>query len=283
MVSIREVAEDVFVCQSSAALVNCTVLVADDELVVIDTLLRPQDTREVRAFIDSLGIPMRWLVNTHWHSDHCYGNRLLIDSRTCVVAHADHLRTLERERYVLSPNRRKIVERQNLVMPHLTLRSQAELRRPVHAMLLPAPGHTPDSLAVWLPQRGILITGDTVLNSGDDRLATPYFYWGDSRALEKTLEMLLTLSPQMVIPGHGEVTDAGAIERGLRYVQCLRQRFAEFVAGSNENWEHYEMERSGILASQCLPGTREEDFWTPQMHGLNLQKLLLEHLGKESE
>ena len=284
MVKQIELADGVTQWQSPAALVNCTVLEADDELVVVDTLLRPQDTREVAAHIRKLGKPVRWLVNTHWHSDHCYGNRFLAHDRTCVVAHDDHLATLRRERHVLSPGRRNIVEREHLVMPHLTLRQPVCIARPLELRLLPAPGHTPDSIVIYDPARKLLITGDCVLNSGDGaHIAVPYFYWGHSGDYIASLENLLTLDIQTVIPGHGAACGAEVMERGLTYLRNLRRLVAEYMAAHTHDWERYDMENSGILASHCLPGTAEEDFWVPQMHGLNLQRMKNELLGKDIE
>jgi len=283
MVKPIDAAAGVTQFQSDGALVNCVVLEADEGLVVLDTLLRPADSQEVAAHIIALGKPVVWLVNTHWHSDHCYGNRFLAGANTRILAHADCLRTLERERYVLSPGRRKTVERRHLLPPHLTFRHQVNLQWPLPLALPPTPGHTPDSIAVYLPERRLLIAGDTLLNSADGRLAVPYFYWGDSRDYLASLQNLLTLDIATVIPGHGDACGPEVIGRGIAYLTALRELTDEFFATHSEDWDTYDMERSGILASHCLPGTAEADCWAPQMHGLNLQKLLLERLGKESE
>ncbi|MCD4829960.1 MAG: MBL fold metallo-hydrolase [Candidatus Cloacimonetes bacterium] len=278
-----EIADDVTLCQAEGSLVNSTIIEAGDELVVIDTLLRPRDTREVAAFIATLDKPVRWLINTHWHSDHCYGNRFLADSRTCVVAHADHMQTLSRERHVLSPERPAIVERKHLVRPHLTFTCELAIERPLPLRLIPASGHTPDSTVIYLPQSKLLIAGDTLLNSDDGRIVVPYFYWGDSLEYIHTLQNLLTLDIDMIIPGHGAACGIEVIERGLRYLHRLRRLTDEYFASHDHDWQAFDMKDSSILVSQCLPGTAEDDFWAPQMHELNLQRSLLEYIRKDDE
>lgn len=57
------------------AFANSLVVVGDDGVLVVDT---QQSPAAARALIDRVPIwtdrPVRWVVNTHWHGDHVYGN-----------------------------------------------------------------------------------------------------------------------------------------------------------------------------------------------------------------
>lgn len=57
------------------AFANSLVVVGDDGVLVVDTQQSPRAARalieRIRAWTD---LPVRWVVNTHWHGDHVYGN-----------------------------------------------------------------------------------------------------------------------------------------------------------------------------------------------------------------
>jgi len=74
---IRErVAEDVYVFTSQLyAQVNAGAIVGQDWSILIDTLAYPEETREIRDFLEErLAKPVRYIINTHYHSDHTLGN-----------------------------------------------------------------------------------------------------------------------------------------------------------------------------------------------------------------
>jgi cyclase len=54
---------------------NTTVIINDDDVIVVDTRITPASAREVIREIRRLTrLPVRYVINTHWHSDHHYGN-----------------------------------------------------------------------------------------------------------------------------------------------------------------------------------------------------------------
>jgi glyoxylase-like metal-dependent hydrolase (beta-lactamase superfamily II) len=66
--------------KATAAVVsgNTVVIVGDDAVLLVDTGHFPEATRRIIAEVKRLTPkPVRWVVNTHWHSDHIRGNRLV--------------------------------------------------------------------------------------------------------------------------------------------------------------------------------------------------------------
>ena len=54
---------------------NSLVIVNDADVVVVDSQMTPRATREViRAIREVTGKPVRYVINTHWHDDHVFGN-----------------------------------------------------------------------------------------------------------------------------------------------------------------------------------------------------------------
>lgn len=91
----------------------------------------------------------------------------------------------------------------------------------VRVRVLLTPGHTGDSVCFHLPERGVLLTGDTVLGRGTSFVAAPD---GDLRSYLDSLDRLRRLDPVTVIaPGHGPVVhDPAAVLR--HYVTHRQER-----------------------------------------------------------
>ena len=72
----ERVSENVYWFQSDVyAQVTAGVVVGPQWAVVIDTLALPDETLGIREFIEhELKRPVRYVINTHYHADHAWGN-----------------------------------------------------------------------------------------------------------------------------------------------------------------------------------------------------------------
>ena len=72
----ERVSENVFWFQSEVyAQVTAGVVAGPQWAVVIDTLALPDETLSIREFIEhELNVPVRYVINTHYHADHAWGN-----------------------------------------------------------------------------------------------------------------------------------------------------------------------------------------------------------------
>lgn len=278
MVTQIRISENVIQCQSDAALVNGVIIDRGDHLVVVDTMLRPQDSRQMKEIATGMEKPVRFVVNTHWHSDHCYGNRFLAGEHTTVIAQEQYLDTITSERYVISPDRRKIVEKKHLLHPGVTFTDALILPGTPELRLMHAPGHTIDSIVVFIEAEKVLIAGDNVLHTKGDKVAVPYFFWGDSDLMQFTLERLLMLDVDTVIPGHGDPVPNGKIAEEVTYLKNLKHLFNQWVGQSPQPDPASAVGQlvTAIPATACLDAYQPEDFWVPRMHELNLEKLFRE-------
>lgn len=68
--------------------------------------------------------------------------------------------------------------------------------------VVPSPGHTADSVSLYLPEDGSVLTGDTILGRGTTVITHPDGSVGDYLA---TLDRLEALGPLRVLPAHGDV------------------------------------------------------------------------------
>src|SRR3972149_1750762 len=83
----ERVTDDIFVFMSSLyAQVTAGVVVTDEGAVVIDTLIYPDETRQIKYFVEErLGEKIRYVVNTHFHADHTTGTYLFDGAQ--VISH----------------------------------------------------------------------------------------------------------------------------------------------------------------------------------------------------
>ena len=98
--------------------------------------------------------------------------------------------------------------------------------------ILLAPGHTPANLVVWVPEDGVVFTGDSVVSDYRPNLASggpP-----DWRAWLAALDRIEALGASVLVPGHGRVLrDADEIGPEIDRVRCcLRDALAARQGGT---------------------------------------------------
>ena len=121
-----------------------------------------------------------------------------------------------------------------IIAPTLTVKDSLTLRRGARTVevLHPGRGHTPADLVVYLPQEGILVTGDLVVHPvplvGSTSLPADY---------AATLERLLNLNPKIIVPGHGAVMREDSYMRRMVRMLDSINRQAEAAAKRGETLE----------------------------------------------
>lgn len=245
-VQARPVAPDVWLAQGEAALgsainrnfiSNAGFVITGDGVVVIDALGSPTLAQELIAEIRRLtSQPIRYVIVTHYHADHIYGLQAFKDAGAIILAHPagrDYLnsetaqRRLEASRQELFPwideHTRLVAADRWLDGADTTLRVGAFEFRIRHV----GPAHTPEDLAVYVPQRGVLFAGDLVF-----RGRIPFVGQADSRQWIASLGRLIDDRPRLLVPGHGPVSTEplGDLELTRDYLVHLRQVMAAAAA-----------------------------------------------------
>ncbi len=221
----ERISENVYWFQSEIyAQVTAGAVTGPQWAVVIDTLALPEETLAMRSFIeDQLGVPVRYVINTHHHADHTWGNCFFPGAT--VIAH-----TLCRELMELrGPASLESARRQNpafrqvkLVFPHLTFESgDLSLRVGKKNLILSqTPGHSQDGIAV-------LVEEDRVLFAGDAFLPLPYVVDGDPDVLGETIKKIGKMGLENIIQGHGDIILRGeideAVQENLAYLNSVRK------------------------------------------------------------
>ncbi len=264
MNKIIEINKNVTILQAKNSLLNASVIENDDSLLVIDTFLLPKDSKDLYEYCLSKKKAVKYIVNTHWHSDHCYGNRFFDSFKPIIIAHQSYWNTIAKEKNIISPNRPNIINKKLLRYPHITFSEKLELKD-FKLKISHAPGHSEDSTRIYSWEHNIYWVGDNVLNSDDNRIAVPYFYWGNAQELLQELESLALKIPETIIPGHGLPCDNNKIVKDIIYLQNILLKHSKTSLTCSEQAE--------ILLEDCYPVSKGDVFWVEKMHQLNLNKL----------
>ena len=221
----ERISENVYWFQSEIyAQVTAGAITGPQWAVVIDTLAMPEETLAMRSFIeDELNVPVRYIINTHYHADHSWGN-CFFPGATILGHSLTRQLMLEKGQSSLETARKQnpSFRQVKLVPPHLTF-ANGNLTLRVgkkNLILMPSPGHSRDGIS-------ILVEEDRVLFAGDAFMPLPYVVDGDLDDLIATTKMIGKIGLENVIQGHGDIILRGEIEdsvkENLNYMAAIRK------------------------------------------------------------
>ncbi|SMN13859.1 SoxH protein, homolog [Bathymodiolus heckerae thiotrophic gill symbiont] len=101
--------------------------------------------------------------------------------------------------------------------------------------------HSPDDIQLWLPQKKLLISGDTAFN---ERLL-PIFKHTNIKAWIKTWDKIEALAPEVVIPGHGKPTDLATVTKFTKdYLQYMYDQVQNLIDEDGSLTDAYNIDQS---------------------------------------
>ncbi len=221
----ERVSENVYWFQSDVyAQVTAGVVVGPQWAVVIDTLALPDETLGMRDFIErELNVPVRYIINTHYHADHAWGNCFFPGAT--VIAHSlCRELLLERGKPSLeSAQKQNNALRQVKIVPPQMTFSSGELTLRVgkkNLTIMSASGHSDDGIAV-------LVEEDRVLFAGDAFMPLPYVVDGDLEDVADSIRKIGRMGLENIIQGHGDIILRGeidaAVKENLAYVAAVKK------------------------------------------------------------
>jgi glyoxylase-like metal-dependent hydrolase (beta-lactamase superfamily II) len=172
-----ETAAEVFQRRYQPLDVSVCVIRGADGIGVVDTRSSPREAGELRADLRELGdLPVRWVVNTHAHFDHCFGNQRFgpvagvpIYGHEAMPAHLDRFERPMLAAWAAAGGAQAEEWREVTVTPPThpvngqNVISVAD--RPVGLIHL-GRGHTDNDLVVHVPDAAAWLVGDLVEESG---------------------------------------------------------------------------------------------------------------------
>lgn len=222
---LRErVSDNVYWFQSEVyAQVTAGTIVGPQWAVLIDTLM-PSETPLIRNFIESqLMVPVKYIINTHHHADHSWGN--CIFPNAIIIGHQlCHDLMLEKSTSALAEavKENSLFREICISAPHVTFSSGALTLRigKKQLQIFSTPGHSEDSISVLLEDERILFAGDAFM-------PVPYFVGGELDVMAQSITQIGNMGLENIIQGHGDIILRGEVEEvknhNLEYLQTLQK------------------------------------------------------------
>jgi cyclase len=221
----ERVSDNVYWFQSEVfAQVTAGAIIGAQWAVVIDTLALPDETLQMRQYIeDTLGMPVRYVINTHYHADHTWGNCFFPGAT--VISHALCRKEMQ-DRAIHALENTKInnpaYKQTKIILPQLTF-SKATMTLRIgkkNLILMPTPGHSVDGISV-------LIEEDRVLFAGDAFMPVPHIVDGDIDIMSNEIKKMGKMGLENIVQGHGDIIlrgeIEGAVKENLAYLTNIRK------------------------------------------------------------
>lgn len=219
---------------------NAGLIVGDGETLLVDTLMSVPLTRDMLQAFARVpgGARIDLLLNTHANPDHFFGNGLVAGAQI-IATHKtreemarfnprlladlanNHLKMGDAGAFLYETMGRKFdfsgVEA--LTLPNQTFDQRRTLSvggRRVELIDL-GPAHTASDTIAWLPDQRVVFTGDLLFNEGH-----PIMWAGPVENWIRACDEIVALDPRVVVPGHGPVTDTGAVRALKHYFEYVR-------------------------------------------------------------
>ncbi len=208
---------------------NQIVGIDGDAATVVDTGYAKHAALTValmRQLLAGSGAGLARVVNTHLHSDHCGGNRALVDAFGCAITvpHASATEVAEwdeqRLSFAATGQRCPRFAHDATLRPGDTLRLGG-LDWDVHA----APGHDPKSLIFHCERERLLISADALWGNGFGIVFPEIEGESGFDEQHEVLDLIGRLRVESVLPGHGPMFDdvEAALARARAKLAAMRE------------------------------------------------------------
>lgn len=186
-------------------------LVTDDGVLVIDARQHPRRGEELLAAIrKTTNKPIKWLINTHAHGDHYFGNSVFKREGATFVAHTDTAGMMK-SHYGLEMKRRQGFFKQQkydpaevkLVLPDVTYDSKMVITlggRTIELIYM-GPGQNPGDTLVYFPKEKVMFTGGPFSKNS---WANPSFTPSMSNWVSM-LRKIAAMDVDKFLGGHGDI------------------------------------------------------------------------------
>ncbi|MSP39166.1 MAG: MBL fold metallo-hydrolase [Deltaproteobacteria bacterium] len=233
----KKVKDGIFVYTDALNESNCTIIVTQDGVVLIDSGQSPKDSHVIAAAVKKLtNQPVRYIIHTEPHSDHVLGD-FLFSPPAVVIAHAGATASMKQagldapgfveKRTAESAALRDAFKGYRMVAPQVEYRDKMTLNVGERSMDLYylKNVHSEADTAIWLPKERIVFAAAsvTVKRFGNHR---PFVSIPDTLS---AIKMMKGLDPEIVIPGHGDPGTVKILDDMERYYNNLMDGVRQLV------------------------------------------------------
>jgi cyclase len=228
--ALHEVGKGVWAAISpngSKAGANAGFVIGDNGVLVVDSFQNVDAARELLAAIrQKTSLPIRYVINTHYHLDHMTGNDVFADAGSVILANENVRSWAHTENLKFFGPHPTAADRARvdaIALPSITYDSGIDVYLGGREVLVRhMPGHTGSDSIVVVPDANVVFTGDLFW---DEHL--PNLIDASTKPWVETLTTLAANYPAATfVPGHGEVGHLKDLEAFRGYLVFLREQVA---------------------------------------------------------
>ncbi len=237
---------------------NAGIIVGKDGIIVIDTLISAKEAQrfisDIRKVTDK---PVRYVINTHYHLDHAFGNAEFEKMGAVIISHESDRINLQNNGEAALKNAgaygltESDMEGTKLAYPSLTFpyRMYITVDGQEVQLIYPGPSHTSGSIIVYLPEKKIMFAGD-ILFTGYH----PFLAEGDIKSWIKALDSIMSMDTDVIIPGHGPVSGKKDL-KGMKDYLAVFDKSARKLSAQSNDVDHITSE-----IKKMIPARHEGEF-----------------------
>jgi glyoxylase-like metal-dependent hydrolase (beta-lactamase superfamily II) len=254
--TVKELAPGVYFrqCQTDPVFKGCNQgwVVFRDFVLVIEANFPDQAEEVVREIRKQTDKPIKFVFDTHYHGDHADGNMIYTAVGATPIA-AERSKPLFETKGIAGfqqsqKSKPELYGKLKYATPGLYFPNKLVIDDGTQRVELLYFGHahTAGDAVAWLPDHGILFTGDACVNGA-------FNYMGDSDLASwvNVLGQMQELPVKTLCPGHGELSDKTLLAKQQKYFVDLKAAI-EKLAGAGKSLDEIKKELE-------LPGYKE---WT---------------------
>ena len=209
---------------------NITVAVAKDGIIMVDSEYAPLHDKIKAAIAAISKLPIKYLIDTHYHADHTGGNELFARDGAIVVAQDNVKRRLE-EGTTNGLTGAKTSAAPDGALPSDSYTNFSKIKLPGRVADLKhiANAHTDGDTYVWFKTANVLSTGDTFTNGRYPNI--DFANGGNINGMIAAADayLKLTNAKSRIVPGHGPLADKAALVAYRTMLVTARERMSTLV------------------------------------------------------
>jgi cyclase len=231
----KKIKDGIFVYTGKPNESNCTIILTQDGVVLIDSGNNPTDSLAVMKAAKQLSSqPIRFLINTEPHTDHTTGH--FVFSPPAIIIAAEGGGDSMRKAYDPERMKKMMADPGELgaaskgyrpITPHIEYRQKMSLNvgeRNFQLFYLKNV-HSESDSAIWLPKEKVIFTAASIGVKRFNNLR-PFVSIPDTL---DAIKMMKALGPEIVIPGHGDPGSVQLLDQMERYYNLLLDRVKQMA------------------------------------------------------
>ncbi len=217
---------------------NAGIIIGKNGIVVVDTLI---SAKEAKRFIRDIRTvsrkPIKYVINTHYHLDHVFGNSEFAKLGAVVIAQENDKKAMENSaeetlknigQYGLTPADMKGTTPVYPVLAYgdrMVIDIGGQKIELIHARQ----SHTDGDTLVYLSDKKVLFAGDILFTNYH-----PFLGAGNIEEWAKELNDIKSMEVEKIIPGHGPLSGKKDLEDMKEYILMFDQKAKELASQSND-------------------------------------------------